>query len=253
MELLIFASMYPAYRLASFFIDNEPGEKEQQKSINFAIGFGVASVVLAIIISYIFDLFIFNNTEINDLSFFSREFPSQALNIASYAAIEEVVKFIPFAIFIYKKPYFNEFTDGIIYFAIVGLSFGAIETLLYSLGGAGLITIIMRYGIGLFLHGSLTAIVGFSLIYIKLKHSSKALVPLVLLAVIALHTMYNIGVYASALYPQLILLSIGVSVFITGVMLYLYYRSCRLDFIDGRTSLVDTSQNDNKIMPGAAF
>jgi len=150
MEILIFAAIYPAFRLASFFIDNEPGEKEKQKSINFAIGFGVASVALAIIFSYLLDTLVFNNAEINSLSFYSSEFSGQALNIASYAAVEELVKFIPFAIFIYKKNYFNEFTDGIIYFAIVGLSFGAIETLLYSLSGAGLATIIMRYGIGLF-------------------------------------------------------------------------------------------------------
>jgi RsiW-degrading membrane proteinase PrsW (M82 family) len=237
--------MYPAYRLASFFIDNEPGEKEQQKSINFAIGFGVASVVLTLIISYIFSLFSSNGTDIESINIYSSEFPSQALNVASYAAIEELIKFIPFAIFIYKKSYFNEITDGIIYFAIVGLTFGAIETLLYSLGSGGLVTIIMRYGIGLFLHGSLTAIVGFSLIYAKLKHSSIMLVPAVLISVIALHTLYNIGVYASIEISQLILISVLVALFSTAAMLYLYYLSCKLDYAEGRTTLLRSSINAN--------
>ena len=71
--------------------------------------------------------------------------------------IEEAVKFLPLLVWLWRKPYFTERTDGVIYFALCGLGFGFAENILYTLAdGAG--TGIGRLIIVSFFHAALTGL-----------------------------------------------------------------------------------------------
>ncbi len=237
MNLLVIAATYPAYLVAMFFLKRDPSRPERNNMASTAFGFGLLSLVLTLVVGFIINYILYGSISSPEpLPDSATDLPLIG-DVALHATIEEFTKFIPFAFYIYNRSYFSELTDGIIYFAIVGLTFGAIETFFYSLGGGGLITIVFRYGMGLFLHGALTSIVGYSLAKRKFGQNNVAQVGLIFLGVSLLHTLFNLGAYFSALNPFWALVSSAVSLIATSSMLWLFYRACKQDYKDGRTLL----------------
>jgi hypothetical protein len=109
--------------------------------------------------------------------------------------IEEAAKFIPLALFIRNKSYFNEHTDGVIYFGIAGLTFGFLENVEYSIVSrnrvGGELTGIVRLIILVFFHAASTGIVGYYLAKAKI-HKQSWMKPLMALGMLALvHGLYD--------------------------------------------------------------
>lgn len=135
--------------------------------------------------------------------------------------LEEAVKFVPLATFIYRKPYFKEHTDGIIYFAICGLTFGLGENILYTLSFGAKVGM-ARLLLTPFLHAAATSILGYYLVSWKIASRSKWRFLLACLAVPLLHGVYDFGLFSGKL--QLAVLSLMITVLFT-MGLFLYFMS----------------------------
>jgi RsiW-degrading membrane proteinase PrsW (M82 family) len=126
--------------------------------------------------------------------------------------IEEGCKFLPLALVLYKKSYFNEHTDGVIYFALAGLGFGLPENILYTLqfgAKTGAVRLLMTP----FLHAATTGLIGYWLIKCKLARRSPLIVGVPLLGMMVLHGLYDFGLSSgSALYAAgSLMITLGVT------------------------------------------
>ena len=159
---------------------------------------------------------------------------SLAIASLTIGVIEEACKFGPLALVIYNKRYFNEHTDGIIYFALAGLGFGLPENILYTMQ-YGTKTGFLRIFMTPLFHASLTAIVGYFLVKRKLDGKSPWGILPVLAGAMIVHGLYDFGLLSG------IPLMAGVSVFITfvltAVMFALYVRATELDQERGLSSV----------------
>lgn len=152
------------------------------------------------------------------------------VTILIVATVEELVKFVPLALFMWRRPYFNEHTDGVVYFGLAGLAFGLVENLLYSLA-YGVEVGSLRLLLLPFFQASLTALVGYALVRVKLRTGHWIGVVAALLAAIALHAGYDwlaTLTTASGLAAGL-LLGIIINVGLFG----LYADAARLDRLHG--------------------
>lgn len=152
------------------------------------------------------------------------------------AVIEEACKFAPLAWFIYRKRYFNEYTDGVIYFALAGIGFGLPENILYTLefgAGAG----VLRFIFTPMFHASVTAIVGYALICHKLGKTTSAGVWAAFLAAVGLHWLYDFGLFSHML--GFIIISLLVSIGLSIGLFWLIARARKRDLADRTAKLED--------------
>ena len=205
-----------------FLLANDHGEKEPVAALWVALGLGVLGAVMAgFLESKVLPAEIDPVKGVGGVPVSTLFFSAMIIG-----AIEESAKFIPLAIWIYKKRFFNEYTDGVIYFAIAGLGFGLPENILYTIqfgASAGLARLFLT---PLF-HSAMTALVGYFLIRNKLNNKPLWSIWLYLLAAIVLHGLYDFG-----LLSQNIILAIG-SVFLTllaTIMLFaMFVKANQLD------------------------
>ncbi len=208
--------------MAWYLISQDKGPKEPIKALWLAFVFGIFGALAAGILENY--LVVYKNTQPG---------APDVKMIGSYfmvGLIEELVKFLPFALYVYKKKYFNEHSDGVLYFAIVGLGFGLPENLLYVLK-FGSSTGIGRLFLTPFFHATTVALVGYYLSRKKLSGGSFRPVVFSLLAVIVLHSIYDFGL--SSQNTILAVISILITVFLSINLFILYHRSTQLDQLQG--------------------
>lgn len=212
--------------LAWYFIAHDRGEREPIGALWWALAFGFVGGIAASIIEHI----AISPDSISPLA------ATKSVLIASMIVgiVEEACKFIPMAIFIYPKRYFNEHTDGIIYFAIVGLGFGLPENILYTLQ-YGTRTGISRIFLTPFFHAAITGMVGYYLIKAKLNNKSLVRVGLALVAAMLLHGLYDFGLMSNtSVYTAMsIIITLGIST----VLFLLYTRATDLDQRLGKSAV----------------
>jgi RsiW-degrading membrane proteinase PrsW (M82 family) len=222
--LLIFIGL--SVGLAWYLIAHDRGEKEPIAALWMAAGFGVFA---AIIVAGLEAKFIPDTDQLVGQS---------NLNILwamlGVGVIEEACKFVPLALFLYRKRYFNEHTDGIIYFALAGLGFGLPENILYT----------MQYGteagkarllLTPIFHAAITGMVGYFLIKGKLvKHSPwRILVPLSI--AMLLHGLYDFGLTAKS--DFLSLMSVVITLGLSGGLFWLFLRATQQDQDQGLSAV----------------
>lgn len=211
--------------MGKFFLDYDPAPKEPKGESSVAIGFGLLALVLTLVL------------DLGVRTVFPAAFGGVFDSIATIQSVifsataEEVAKFLPLALFIYKRRFFNELSDGILYFAIVGLTFGAVETLLYAVfSDAGVQVALMRLLIALFFHAALTSIVGYALAHKKVGHGSSMEVFLALVGVSLLHTIYNFSLFQADESTFLLAIIAVIVAFISNAaMLLLFEHAVRYD------------------------
>jgi len=174
-----------------FLISSEKGPKEPAKGLWAAFGFGLLSLVTGPTLDYI----LFGSGEGLEGA------PLIIILISSLGTgfLEETFKFGPLALYIYKKNYFTEHSDGIIYFAIVGLTFGFFENLLYTIGYGAEVGLERLLVVPIF-HGASTAIIGYFLAKQKVNGGKVGMTLTALIVVAIIHGMYNFGMMASSDY-----------------------------------------------------
>ncbi len=198
--------------LVWYLLRHDHGRKLPVATLWMAAGFGV----LAVISSAALERYVLPHQLFAASSTFS--LGSRFFWFMAVGAIEELTKFVPLALYIRKKTYFDERTDGVIYFAICGLSFGLCENILYtfSLGAkAGLLRLIMTP----FFHASCTAVIGYYLASYKLDKKLKARFIGALVLIPFLHGFYDFGLDSQV--QEFLVLSLMTTLLLTmGLFLY---------------------------------
>ncbi len=210
--ILLFLVISAAF--AWFLISHDHGPKEPVLALWMAFGLGMIGALAAY--------------------FLEKKFiPADLLN-ASVAkivllkstmivgVIEESCKFLPLALIIYGRRFFNEHTDGVIYFALAGLGFGLPENILYTLQ-QGPQTGFIRIFLTPFFHAATTGMVGYYLAKGKLAKRSPLLVIFPLLVAIALHGFYDFGLLSAV--PFYGFMSIIITLCLAGNLFLLFSRA----------------------------
>lgn len=184
--MLVFALLVTfialAVGLAWFLISRDKGSREPIMALWLAVGLGVfGGLVAATLENQFLPKSNFDVTATTQVLFYSA---------MAVGFIEEFCKFLPLAFVVYKKSYFNENTDGIIYFALAGLGFGVPENIMYTVM-YGAKTGGLRLILTPFFHAATLALVGYFLIRLKLKKRNPILIVLPLLVVSFAHGFYD--------------------------------------------------------------
>lgn len=224
--LLLISFVAIAAALALYFVKTDHGEKEPIGALWIAFGFGAVAAVAAGAI----ETFLLPSPQ---------QMAGQTLSHILLVAlaigfIEELVKFVPFALFIRNKRYFNENTDGIIYFALVGLGFGLPENILYTLH-YGVSTGVGRLVITPLFHAAITGVVGYFFVRYKLGKGSLWKVAAALLGAVVLHGIYDFGLTSSILGYTVV--SICITFGLTAALFGLYWHARDLDERAGISSV----------------
>ncbi len=212
------------YLVIRYFLSKDYGTKEPIGKLWLAFLFGfIASIVVNLLINEL-SVTLSGATLVQHIEGQIYSNPFRAiLGIFVAAVAEEVFKFLPLALYIRKKGYFNESTDGVIYFAISGFTFGFLENVLYAFL-LGPQVAIVRATINPIFHGASTGMVGyyFSKNEFRGKHFSKTLIVLFIFSLI--HALYNMGSFFVS--DVSILLSLMLSV-VVPVGLFVLFKKAR--------------------------
>jgi RsiW-degrading membrane proteinase PrsW (M82 family) len=195
--------------VAWYFIAHDHGEREPIGALWIALGFGFVGAIAAALLEALV-------VPAHDLTAGTPLWPLLGSTL-TIGLIEEACKFVPLSLFLFRKRYFNEHTDGVIYFAIAGLGFGLPENILYTLQFGA------KVGVGRiiltpFFHAATTGIVGFFLAKSKISRSSKLTVCGALLLAMILHGLCDFGLSSGkslfALMSVIITLSLSIGLFL---------------------------------------
>ncbi len=185
MYLLIMSFIGIGVGLVWYLLAHDHGRKMSPEMLWAAFGFGLLAVFIAVGLEMLL-------TPISLATMSTYTLSQRFYNFLGVGFIEEAAKFVPLAIFVYKKGYFAQRTDGVIFFAISGLTFGLGENIMYTLllgTKAGL----LRMALVPFFHVATTSILGYYLVSYKISHSNKAKMILALVLVPLLHGLYDFG------------------------------------------------------------
>lgn len=171
-----------------FIVKKDRGQREPTGALFAAMGFGFLAVILALILNGIFV-----PQELQDSigkGFITLSNSQLLISAITIGVIEESVKALPLGLYLYKKPYFNEFTDGVIYFGISAMTFSLVENVVYLIqfgNAVGLSRIVFLS----FLHASFSAVFGLTIIYRKLLNKPFWFMIIGFLISVLLHSMYD--------------------------------------------------------------
>lgn len=208
--------------LSRYFTRGDRGEPEPRKALRNACWFGVIATLFAGSLNSQFlppevTAFLDGNGAVRP--------PLETLFSASLMVgiIEESLKFIPLALYIFPKKYFNEVTDGVIYFALAGMWFGVIENIMYTITYGPEVGL-QRIIVAPFLHAGFTALAGMGLAKFKIARRNPFYIILGFGTAIFLHAAYNFFLFSEI--PLLALASLGIAVAVN-LGPFRYFRKAR--------------------------
>ncbi len=206
--------------LYRYFARNERGSKEPVSELRKACFFGVLAVLFAgYINAWHTPDSVFDTIELQPIATVFRAALLVGIN-------EELLKFVPLAIYIRNRKNFNELTDGIVYFALAGMWFGVLENITYTLqygAGVGL----MRAALMPFLHAAFTALAGIGLVRYKFVTKRVTTIFWWLGLAIAAHALYDFLLFYGA--PITVISGIAFGLALNWSLFYMYRRMQRVD------------------------
>ena len=203
--------------LAWFLVFHDHGEKEPIGALWMALGLGLLGAIPTLFLERAFvhihpgitpDLVTLGKTSI------------------LIGVIEESCKFLPLAFLIYKRRFFNEHTDGVVYFALAGLGFGLPENIFYTAQfgtGAGVARIFLTP----FFHAATTAIIGYFLVKQKIAGKNALMVAFPLIFMMVVHGLYDFGLMSGR--SALSLMSVGITFTLSGTLFILFMKANERD------------------------
>jgi len=212
MYIVILSFITLSSLLIWYLLKHDHGRKLPIESLWLAFGFGIIAFTLAL---YLEKWLLPKDFEV---ALHSAGMGLTFFRFLCVGFLEEGSKFIPLAVFIYRKPYFKEHTDGVIYFAICGLTFGLSENILYTVSfgaNAGIVRLVLTP----FFHAAATSILGYYLVSMKINHKGRLKFALACLLVPIMHGLYDFGLSSGKLQFKVISFMITL-LFSLGIFLY---------------------------------
>lgn len=191
MLAVIIAFILLAVLLVWYLLRHDHGRQLPAVSLWTAFGFGIVAMVLASVLE---------GFAIPDTVWTTPEnipMVSRFLLGIVIGVIEEAAKFLPLAFFIFHKSYFRFRTDGVIFFAICGLTFGLGENILYTVT-YGAETGLFRLVVTPFFHAAATSILGYYLVSAKVNGGMWGKCIMAATVIPFLHGMYDFGLFSQS-------------------------------------------------------
>lgn len=192
----------------NYLVSHDRGSKEPKKIIALAGAFGLLGLIFAGVLEAFVLSPDLSPSDITNLPFFLL-----FVNAIGIGLIEELAKALPLAIFIYKKGYFNEVTDGVIYFGIAGMIFGVVESITYSLAYGASVGI-GRLILVPFFHAGISATFGILLARHKLYQTPFWHLAAGVVGIAVIHGVYDFGMFSGSyvLFILSLVITLGVNI-----------------------------------------
>lgn len=212
MLLVIITALIPALILGWWIYQKDAARPEPPRMLCKAFLYGVGSTFVTLVITQllaIVGLFTY------DLGSFSG-----AVSTALLAAAlpEEMSKLLMLWLFLRKNPYYDEYFDGIVYAACVGLGFAATENVMYLVQSEDWLgTGIVRGITAVPAHFAIACAMGYFYSKRHFGDSSTVTAVCVLAVPVLIHWIYDALAFSEGIYPAL-------SVLINILFVLLIYR-----------------------------
>lgn len=205
--------------------NDERGKRKPVGSLWISAGLGFVGIFAAIFLEQ-------KLIPAQNLSGVSSALGSVFVSALGVGVIEESCKFLPLTLYIYKKKFFNEHMDGILYYAIAGLAFGIPENILYTLSfgaKAGFFRIFLTP----IFHAATGSVVGYYVAKSKIDHKSIYKPILAFVGAILIHGFYDFGLLSGvALFA---VISICITAIVSIMLFILFMKAKELDKAEGLT------------------
>ena len=214
--------LWPSYMVGKFLLRGKRGNEEPKKAVREVFVIMLLSIVVVGFLNEI----VLNRVLKTTLFTYATPLTFNTLSILFFPAlIEELFKFVPLALHLINKQYFDKISDGVIYFTISGLAFGIYENISYALIG-GTETLLVRVFTLMFLHAGTTAMVGYAFALYRFRKCSSWFVAFSFMFAVLLHTFYNFFITSETLWFFVGLLLSTIS---SCLIFILNYKSRRKD------------------------
>lgn len=183
-------------------------EREPFRLLIKSFGYGILSVGVTFILSYVVELF---------LPVLEDEILQQGLHaFFAVSFVEEFSKFIFLMLLLYPHKEFNEPYDGIVYAVMIGMGFATLENILYSLQN-GLGVALIRMFTSVPGHASFAVLMGYFAGMAKFKVKNKYYALVGLLIATLFHGFYDFFLFISHIQGVIIgsIISLGVAVWLS--------------------------------------
>jgi len=222
MLLIIITALLPVLILGWWIYKKDSAHPEPLKQLLLAFFFGVGSAFVSMLISAPLMLLFGISPDIENVTSLSG-----ALSIALFAAAipEECAKLLMLWLFLRHNKHYDQYIDGIVYAACVGLGFAGAENILYLLGNEEWLMVgIVRGLTAVPAHFAIACAMGY---YYSKRHygDRSGLTRVCILAVpIVIHWIYDALAFSEAVYPAL---SVVINVLFVLVIVYMYKSTMR--------------------------
>jgi len=240
MALIIITALIPAFILGWWIYKKDSVRPEPLSKLFLAFLYGVGSTFVTLVITQLLNivgLFTY------DLGSFSG-----AVSTALFAAAlpEECAKLLMLWLFLRKNPYYDEYFDGIVYAACVGLGFAGTENILYLLQSEDWVgTGIMRGLTAVPAHFAIACAMGYFYSKRHFGDRSRLTAACVLAVPILIHWVYDALAFSGGIYPAL---SIVIDVLFVALIWVVYKRTMRRI---NDLQRIDTARRTPPPLPGS--
>ena len=219
--LIIITALLPVAILGWWIYRKDSAKPEPLGQLFTAFFYGIGSAFVSMVLAVPLTLMLgFNSIEqMNTLG--------DALSVSLFSAAipEEVAKLTMLWLFLRKNPYYDEYLDGIVYAACVGLGFAGAENILYLLQSEDwLITGVVRGVTAVPAHFAIACAMGY--FYSKRHYGDRSnLTAACILGVpIIIHWIYDALAFSEGIYPAL---SVVINVLFVLLIWWVYKSTMR--------------------------
>ena len=215
MILVIITALIPVLILGWWIYKKDSQRPEPLRMLYKAFLYGVGSTFVTLVITSFMSM---AGVMIYDLGSFAG-----AVGTALFAAAlpEEISKLLMLWLFLRKNPYYDEYLDGIVYAACVGLGFAATENVMYLLQSPDWVgTGIVRGLTAVPAHFAIACAMGYFFSKRHFGDRSTITAVCVLAVPVIIHWVYDALAFSEGVYPALSVVINGLFV----LLIWLVYR-----------------------------
>ena len=217
--IIISVALIPAVVLAWWIYRKDSAHPEPLPMLIKALLYGVGSTFVSLLISTLM-------AQMGILVYDLESLPG-AVSTALFAAAlpEEVAKLTMLWLLLRKNPYYDEYFDGIVYAACVGLGFAGAENILYLLQSEDWVgTGIVRGLTAVPAHFAIACAMGYFYSKRHFGDNTKLTMVCVLAVPIIIHWVYDALAFSGGIYPAL---SVVVDILFVLLVWYMYKSTMR--------------------------
>lgn len=214
MILIIATALIPVLILGWWIYRKDSARPEPLKKLFQAFFYGVGSTFVTVVIVAFLGMM---GLVVREPGSFA---DAAKLSLFAAAFPEETAKLLMLWLFLRKNPFYDEYFDGIVYAACVGLGFAGAENILYVLQSENwMLTGVIRGLTAVPAHFSMACAMGY--FYSKRHFGDRSTITAVcILAVpILIHWTWDSLAFSEGLYPAL---SVAIDIALLGLIIYLY-------------------------------